>query len=144
MDNLIKHLKRIFFFATLPTLAFFALFYLAADEKLVTDRMHYTLMVLMFLLLFVWFVSLIIVKKRSEKKCEGKSFDEQVRITLRTYKVRIISLNVMIFVSSLLYLILVDLNCIYVAGMLALYVVMNYPTEYLLSNNIDTKNCKSE
>lgn len=139
MDNLIKHLKQIFFFATIPSLAFFALFYLAADEKLVSDRMHYTLMVLMFLFLFIGFVSLIIVKKRSEKKCEGKLFEEQARITLKAYKLRIVSLNVMIFVSSLLYLIVVDMNCVYLAGMLALYVFMNYPTEYLLSNSIDIK-----
>lgn len=137
MDSLIAHLRRIFLMSTIPAVAFFGLFYFAADESLVSDRMHYTLMTLMLLMLLIGVMGLHFYMKRAEKKCIGQSWQQQVNIFGRAYKVRIVALNLMLFIASLLYFVVVDMNCVYSAGMLAVLILLSFPTKQYLSNGID-------
>lgn len=138
MDSLIKQLRQIFLMSTIPSVAFFCLFYFAADEPLVSERMHFTLMVIMLLMLLVGVLALHFYLKHAEKKCIGKPWKEQKRIFGGAYKFRIVALNIMLFIAALLYLIVVDMNCVYSAGMLALLILLSYPTKQFLSNGINS------
>ncbi|MCQ2204712.1 MAG: hypothetical protein MJZ15_09755 [Bacteroidales bacterium] len=138
MSTFLKTLRQFFLVASLPPLAFFALFYFSADEPLVDERMHYLLMVILLLLILVGVLVLHFYIKNAEKKCIDKPWNEQTRIFGGAYKVRIVSLNVLSFLSSLLYLVTVDMNCVYSAGMLTLLILLSFPTAQYIGNGVDS------
>lgn len=137
MKTFLKNLRQFFLIASIPAVAFFALFYFAAGEPLVNERMHFLLMTILLLLIMVGVIALHAYLKHAEKQCIDKAWDEQTHIFGKAYKIRIVCLNVMSFLSSLLYFITIDMNCVYATGMITLLVLLSYPSKQFISNGVD-------
>ncbi|MCQ2227179.1 MAG: hypothetical protein MJZ01_04615 [Bacteroidales bacterium] len=136
MDSLLKQLRQFFLIASVPPLAFFALFYFAADESLVNERLGYLLLVLLFLAALVAIPLTHWLLKRAEAKCEDKPEEEQIVIFGKAYRIRIVTMNVLSFLSSLAYFVTVVESCIYMTGMLTILILLSYPSrQYIIREN---------
>ena len=133
MEDLLKNLKSFYLLASLPPLAFFALFYFAAPEEPVLEmKATYYLLIALYVIALVAIPATSIHLKRSEAKCEGKTDEEKAEIFGRAYKIRLVCLNVLSFLSGLCYFLTSQEGCYYMVGIMTIIIVLSYPSRHYI------------
>ncbi len=121
--------------ASIPPLAFFALFFFAADEPLCNARMSYLICFLIYLSAFVGVLATHAYMTHTEKKIADLDEEQQTLIFSKAYKVRIVVLNVISFFASLSYFVPVVESCYYMTLILTLLILLSYPSrQYIVRN----------
>lgn len=136
MEGLLKSLRQFYLMASVPPLAFFALFFFAADEPLCDARMSYMLCFFVYLAAFVSVLATHAYMTHTEKKMADMDEEQAILKFAKAYKVRIVTLNVVSFFSSLAYFITVVESCYYMTLILTLLILLSYPSrQYILRDN---------
>lgn len=128
MESFLKSLRNFYLFASIPPLAFFALFYLAEDGSLVSQQTSYILLMVLYVLALVGIPATSIYLRRTASRCEDKPDDEAEKSFGLAYKVRLVVLNVLSFMSGMFYFITAIEGCIYMVGILSIVVLLSYPS----------------
>jgi hypothetical protein len=132
--EMLEHIKRFYMLVSLPTIAFFALFYFTSNEALVADaETQYIALVCFFLIALIVVPTSSIILKRAVKKGADKSDEEQVALYEKAYKIRIWSLAGLAYLSGPMYMLTCEDGCIWMFIIAVVVLLLSYPSrQYIL------------
>lgn len=133
---MLNRLKRFYLLTTLPTLAFFALFYFVTTEALILDaEVNYYLLVGFFLLALIAVPTSSVLLKRAVRNGAGKSEEEQVVLYEKAYRIRIWVLAGLAYLSGPMYMLTKEDGCLWMFVIAVVVLLLTYPSEqYVLQD----------
>lgn len=136
METFLKSLRTFYLFASIPPLAFFALFYFAAGDCLVSPKVSYILLLVLYGLSFLGIIVTSTYLRRTAARCENMVEEDREKSFGLAYKIRIILLNTLSFMSGIIYFITVVDGCVYMVGIMTIIILLSYPSkQYILRDS---------
>lgn len=128
MEDILKRLRTFFWLISVPAVAFFGLALITAEQSLVDNQIRYMMLVCLYLFALIIVPLTSYYMRRAYSKNESKPEEERWCNLAKAYKIRLIALNVISYVSTPIYIVTVERGCVYMVGIVTIVLLLSFPT----------------